>query len=71
MFDIKGGNVMLQAIQGKKSMEKPTLSFHAIFNCKVFGFLIIISLVLLFSSVMSHNVLAQSQRLGRKQLHLF
>ena len=66
MFDIKGGNIMLQAIQGKKSMVKPTISLQAIFNCKVFGFLIIISLVLLFSSLMSHNVLAQKPEIRKK-----
>lgn len=66
MFDNKGGTIMVHVNQRKNSISKSITSLEIIFNRKVFGFLIIVSLVLLLSSVMSHQVLAQKSGIRKK-----
>lgn len=57
---------MVHVNQRKNSISKSITSLEIIFNRKVFGFLIIVSLVLLLSSVMSHQVLAQKSGIRKK-----
>ncbi len=66
MFDNKGGTIMVQVNQRNNTMDKTITSLEVIFNRKVFGFVLIVSLVLLLSSVMSHNVFAQKSGVRKK-----
>ncbi|WP_066719266.1 LysM peptidoglycan-binding domain-containing protein [Clostridium sp. Marseille-P299] len=57
---------MVQVNQRNNTMDKTITSLEVIFNRKVFGFVLIVSLVLLLSSVMSHNVFAQKSGVRKK-----